>query len=61
MAAVVMLGILGLTGAVMVSMFVVYRMRKKDEGSYALANNNSNPNGNVLISCNNNGAFDGKR
>ena len=39
--AIVVMVVMGLAGAVLVAMFIVYRMRKKDEGSYALAHNSN--------------------
>ncbi|ESO03754.1 hypothetical protein HELRODRAFT_173455 [Helobdella robusta] len=42
LAVVAILVITGLLGSALLGIFVVYRMRKKDEGSYALANSSNN-------------------
>lgn len=46
LAAVVGGAVVGLLCAILVVMFIVYRMRKKDEGSYALGEPKQSPNSN---------------
>ncbi|XP_028138348.1 syndecan [Diabrotica virgifera virgifera] len=46
MAAVVGGAVVGLLCAILVVMFIVYRMRKKDEGSYAVGDPKQSPNSN---------------
>ncbi|XP_018571261.1 syndecan [Anoplophora glabripennis] len=45
-AAVIGGAVVGLLCAILVVMFIVYRMRKKDEGSYALGEPKQSPNSN---------------
>ncbi|CAG9759658.1 unnamed protein product [Ceutorhynchus assimilis] len=46
LAAVIGGAVVGLLCAILVVMFIVYRMRKKDEGSYALGEPKQSPNSN---------------
>ncbi|XP_060516037.1 syndecan [Cylas formicarius] len=46
LAAVIGGAVVGLLFAILVVMFIVYRMRKKDEGSYALGEPKQSPNSN---------------
>lgn len=49
--------VVGLLCAILVVMFIVYRMRKKDEGSYALDEPKRSPAGNSYAKSANNREF----
>lgn len=56
-SAVVGGAVVGLLFAILVVMFIVYRMRKKDEGSYALDEPKRSPQANSYTKNHNNREF----
>ncbi|XP_026462671.1 syndecan-like, partial [Ctenocephalides felis] len=57
LAAVIGGAVVGLLCAILVVMFIVYRMRKKDEGSYALEEPKRSPASNTYAKNSNNREF----